>query len=72
MLRFDHGQVHVRFVVDKVILKEAFIGVIQSSVSIIAAKLQNHLHLTITYILSGGQAGDSCKSVNTTVNLHYI
>jgi hypothetical protein len=29
MPRFDHGPVHVRSVVDKVILKEAFIGVLR-------------------------------------------
>lgn len=72
MPRFDHGPVHVRFSVDEVISKEAFIGVLRSSVSIIPAKLHNHLLHTIKYILSGRQAGDSCKSVNTTVNLHYI
>jgi len=67
MPRFDHGPVNVRSVVDKVILKEVFVGVLRSSVSIIPAKLHNYLHHTLTKILPGGQAGDSCKSMNTTI-----
>jgi len=48
MPRFDHGPVHVRFVVEEVILKEAFIGVLRSSICIIRAELHNHVRYTIT------------------------
>jgi hypothetical protein len=56
---FDHGSGHVRYVVDKVTLRQAFLGVIWFFVSIIPPKFYTHLNHNITPIrrTSGGGGG---------------
>jgi hypothetical protein len=71
--RFDPGQFHVKFVVEKVALGEEFLWVLRfSPLNIIPPVPHAHLHLHVNFIKTNGQSLTTVKKQCSLRNLESL